>query len=119
MIEEIIMSVQQHRSAAALIKSLCANYDGGNCLLLSYWEFTPCPQVRKQSLICKYFRDAVLPADKLLHAQIMGGEGVKGCEVCGKPFRAVSNRARYCEKCTKEQRTKATRERVRKHRGTL
>jgi hypothetical protein len=113
------MSEKQRRNASVLIKEACANHDSGYCLLLSDYDYEPCPQLHSNSLICKYFRDAVLPMDKLLHAQIMGSESVKGCEICGEPFRAVSPRAKYCEKCSKARRQKATRERVRKHRSIM
>ena len=106
----IHMSETQKRGAVALIKSSCCNHWDGNCLLLDDGEEQACPQLISHSLICKYFRDAVLPVDKLLHAQIMGTESVKGCEVCGKPFRATGSRAKYCERCAKIQRNKRQRE---------
>ena len=77
--------------------------------MISEYDYEPCPQLASNSLICKYFRDAVLPYNKLLHAQIMGHECVRGCEVCGKTFRAVNNRAKFCERCTKIERNKRQR----------
>ena len=47
-----------------LIRRLCANYDGGNCLPLDDGEGCVCVQMISYSLLCKYFRRAVLPADK-------------------------------------------------------
>lgn len=29
----------------------------------------------------------------------MGQGGVKTCAACGRPFRAVANRAKYCDGC--------------------
>ena len=46
-----------------LIRRLCANYDGGNCLPLDDDEGCVCVQMISYSLLCKYFRRAVLPAD--------------------------------------------------------
>ena len=51
-----------------LIRRLCANYDGGNCLPLDDGEGCVCVQTISYSLLCKYFRRAVLPADKVLCA---------------------------------------------------
>ena len=51
-----------------LIRRLCANYDGGNCLPLDDGEGCVCVQMISYSLLCKYFRRAVLPADKALYA---------------------------------------------------
>ena len=53
-----------------LIRRLCANYDGGNCLPLDDGEGCVCVQTISYSLLCKYFRRAVLPADKVLCADI-------------------------------------------------
>ena len=110
----IRMSAQQFRQAGALIKSLCCNYDGstGGCLLLDRGEVVKCPQLITQSLVCKYFRDVLLEdkAAKSLKAEIMGEDHVKTCQVCGKPFRAVSNRAKYCAGCSQKMRLKRQRE---------
>ena len=50
-----------------LIRRLCANYDGGNCMPLDDGEGCVCVQMISYSLLCKYFRRAVLPADKALY----------------------------------------------------
>ena len=46
----------------------------------------------------------------------MGHDGVRTCQVCGRPFRAVSNRAKYCEACSKAMRRKKDAERKREKR---
>jgi len=107
------MLKQQHRSAVTLIKDECPNYAYGQCLPLD----TPCPQCIRFSLICKWFRAAVLPQDKPLHAAIMGGDGVKECAVCHRLFRAVSNRAKYCSECSTRERKKHEAARLRKRRA--
>ena len=48
----------------------CCNYDCGNCLLLDNGEECVCPQSITYSLICKWFRAAVLPLDAGLCAAL-------------------------------------------------
>ena len=57
------LTPKQRQRANALIKRLCANYDNGNCLALDDGEPCACVQSISYSLLCKYFRSAVLPAD--------------------------------------------------------
>ena len=56
------MTYQQYRTARRLVHE-CCNYDCGNCLLLDDGEECTCPQSITYSLICKWFRAAVLPLD--------------------------------------------------------
>ena len=109
----ITMSKTQQRGAVALIREECCNYMQGLCIALE----TPCPQCHSDSLIYKWFAEAVLPLDKALHAAIMGGDGVKKCAVCSRPFRAISNRALYCSECALQQRKKHEAARLRKRRA--
>ena len=53
------MTYQQCRAARRLVRE-CCNYDCGNCLLLDDGEECVCPQGISYSLICKWFRTAVL-----------------------------------------------------------
>ena len=55
-----------------LVRRLCANCDeDGNCLLLEDDEKQRCVQlISRYGLYCKYFKNAVLPADKKLLAEI-------------------------------------------------
>lgn len=92
------MTPGQRRKANALIRKTCCNYDNGNCIALDDGEECACVQSISYSLICKWFVNAVLPTDKVLHAEIMG-EVVKCCAVCGSAFVPRSNRAKYCENC--------------------
>ena len=86
------MNSQQYTKACTLIKNICANFDNptGLCLPLD----TKCPQMITSSLVCKYFRDVLLEdkEGQLLKAQIFQDDSVKKCEVCGRAFRALSNR---------------------------
>ena len=115
MIKELIMmSDKRHRSACALTRNLCSNYDRstGGCLLLDRGEIVQCPQMITQSLVCRFFRDVLLEDrdGRALKAEIMGDDHLKSCAVCGQPFRAISNRAKYCARCSK----KMERERISK-----
>ena len=92
------MTGRQRYRANALIKKLCANYIDGNCLLLDDGESCVCVQSISYSLLCKYFRNAVLPADPVLEAEILGTHPEK-CVSCGKPIIKKGNRKKYCEKC--------------------
>ena len=117
----IRMSDKQHRNACALIRNLCSNYDRstGGCLLLDRGEIVQCPQMITQSLVCRFFRDVLLKDrdGKALQAEIMGDDHLKSCAVCGQPFRAISNRAKYCVRCSKKVKNRQTAERMRKYRG--
>ena len=110
------MDEGQFRRVKKLIRRLCANCDSGDCLLLD--DGDPCPQMVSPTLICKYFRAAVLPTDRELCAEIMGGvHSWKRCAVCGGRFLAKGNRALYCGPCAQKERRRKTRDRVRRHRG--
>ena len=79
------ISDKRRRQINRLVKAECCNYQQGNCLLLDDGEPVSCPQLISGSLSCRWFRDAVLPIDKELHAEIMGQTALKKCSVCGQP----------------------------------
>ena len=58
------LTPQQSRKANALIKKTCCNCMGGNCILLDDGDECVCPQLISYSLLCRWFQNAVLPADK-------------------------------------------------------
>lgn len=95
------MTPKQRQRANALIKRLCANYDGGNCLLLDDGEPCVCVQSISYSLLCKYFRNAVLSAEPLLEAEILGTRPDR-CVACGTPITKRNNKKKYCEKCAEK-----------------
>lgn len=67
------MTEAQLRRARRLIRSLCANCDHGSCLLLDDgYDPCACPQMLTCSVLCRYFRTAVLPGDRELYREIMG-----------------------------------------------
>ncbi len=49
------------------------------------------------SLLCRWFRAAVLPLDESLEADLLHQKAQKRCTVCGQPFLPGSNRAKYCK----------------------
>ena len=112
------MNYQQYRTARRLLNS-CCNYDCGNCLLLDDGEECVCPQSITYSLICKWFRAAVLPSDIGLCAALLYRDRMKRCVICGSVYLPKSNRAKYCPDCAKQERRHKTRERVRRHRADM
>ena len=62
-----------------LIETHCANHDeDGNCLLLDDGEPHRCVQrICMHGIYCNYFKDAVLPAFKTLHEEIMKNNNLK------------------------------------------
>ena len=98
---EILRLTPSQRSRCnRLIKRLCANYDYGNCLLLDDGEPCVCPQTISYSLLCRYFHNAVLPAEKELYADIFR-QRTYHCVECGAVFVPNSNRQKYCLSCSK------------------
>ena len=96
------MDHKQLRRAKKLIRKLCCNYDHGNCLALDDGEPCVCVQGISYSLLCNWFRNAVLPADHELLADVMRERPGKCCAVCGKPVYSSSNRAKYCPDCARK-----------------
>ena len=67
------MNEGQARRVKRLIRRLCANHDGGFCLLLDDGAPCVCPQSITNALVCRYFKAAVLPADLERYGEIMAG----------------------------------------------
>lgn len=112
------MTEAQFRKAKKLIRALCANFDNGNCLLLDDgYDPHVCPQSISYSLLCKYFRAAVLPADRELFVEIMKSDGLRRCAECGAAFAAESKNALYCKACAAQRTRRKKREWAQKSRG--
>ncbi len=107
------MNYQQYRTARKLVHS-CCNYDCGNCLLLDDGEECVCVQSITYSLICKWFRAAVLPLDAGLCAALFYRDRMKPCTICGSYYVPKSNWAKYCPDCAVIARKKKEAERQRK-----
>lgn len=102
--------------AYALIRRECCNLDGdGYCLPLD----TKCPQMISESIVCKWFRNAVLPLDKELDAVLNNAANMKKCERCRRLFVPTSNRAKYCVECAGEVRRAKEARRKREARASV
>lgn len=66
------------RSVRGLTKR-CCNFLAGECLLLD----GVCPQYISHSLLCRWFRRAVLPQQPKLEQAILSLKKLRRCEVCG------------------------------------
>ena len=83
-----VMDYRQYRRMRKLVHE-CCNYDNGNCIALDNGEECVCVQSISYSLLCKWFRSAVLPLDKSLETVLLFRDELKRCSVCGQPFRPV------------------------------
>ena len=86
----------QLRSVRGLTKR-CCNFLDGDCLLLD----GVCPQHISRSLLCRWFRRAVLPQRPKLEQAILSPKKLRRCKVCGTGILARSGRAKYCPACAK------------------
>jgi hypothetical protein len=115
------MTPQQRKRAHILIRKICCNYDGGNCLLLDDGESCVCVQSISYSVNCKFFR-RVLLEDKeglSLKAEIFKDAASKRCLVCGVAFQSKSNHAKYCADCAKQIQKRQKAEHARKRRSRV
>ena len=109
----------QSRKVNALVKKECCNCIDGNCILLDDGDECVCPQLISYSLLCKWFRAAVLPADRLLYAELYQAEDKRRCAVCGASFASTSNNVKYCHACRKRITNRQAAERMRKRRALV
>ena len=110
------LTPRQSRRVNALVKKSCCNCDGGNCILLDDGDTCVCPQLISYSLLCKWFRAAVLPADKELYAELYRTDDMRKCTECGASFASKSNSVKYCPDCRKQITRRQAVERMRKKR---
>ena len=109
----------QAAHAAAKPESQCPCKTGVLQLLLDDGEECVCPQLISYSLLCKWFRIAVLPGDKLLYAELYKTEDRKKCTECGAFFASRSNHVKYCPDCRKRITNRQAAERMRKRRALV
>lgn len=95
----IQMTPKQRIRANRLIRRMCANFMDGECVCLD----CECPQIISYSLLCKYFKRAVLPLDKELEAGIMKNSIEHRCDDCGIPIEKTGNKKRYCVRCSRKR----------------
>ena len=111
-----VMDYRQYRRARRLVHE-CCNYDGGNCIALDDGEECVCVQSISYSLLCRWFRAAVLPLDKELETALFHRLEAKRCAVCGALFTPGSNRAKYCPECAGRMKRIKAAQRKRKQRA--
>lgn len=95
------MDYRQHRRARRLVHE-CCNYDEGNCLLLDDGEPCVCVQSISFSLMCHWFRVAVLPLDGELAAALLCRGSRKRCAVCAgrmKKIKAAERKRKQRQRC--------------------
>lgn len=109
------MDYRQYRRARRLVQE-CCNYDNGQCIALDEGDGCVCVQSISHSLLCRWFRAAVLPLDKELETELLYRAESKKCAVCGSLFLPGSNRAKYCPECAVRMKRKHAAERKRKQR---
>ena len=109
------MDYQQYRATRRLVHE-CCNYEGGNCLALDNGDPCVCVQSISRSVLCKWFRAAVLPLDAALYAALFPRRSAKRCIECKVLFVPGSNRAKYCPDCAKRMKRLRAAERKRKQR---
>ena len=118
MTSEIIrISESQLSKVRKLIRKRCCNFDKGSCLLLDFAECSTCPQWVSCSLICVWFRDAVLPSDRSLASELLRIHPAGFCKHCGKPLFQRKPNQKYCDRCAvivrREKEARRQRERYR------
>ena len=115
----IKITPKQSKKINALIKKLCCNYVDGNCLLLDDGEEHSCVQcISRYGIYCNYFKNAVLPVDEGLHAEIMKPTDGKRCVLCRQAFASRAKNQRYCPACAAKQKRLKAAERQRRKRAS-
>ena len=113
----IPITPKQSKKINALIRKLCCNYVDGSCLLLDAGEEHACVQcISRYGIYCNYFKNAVLPADRELFAEIMQPSHQKRCKICKSYFVPKAKNQRYCPDCAAVQKRKKAAERQRRKR---
>ena len=109
------LTTKERRAIRRLVTSACANHDSEyGCLALecACYMFTIAFHT---SVLCRYFRAAVLPLDPEL-AAVFTGQPVKPCQRCGRSFPVEGRRAYCSEACAAAALKAGTAARVRRHR---
>ncbi|MBP3361728.1 MAG: cysteine-rich VLP protein [Clostridia bacterium] len=108
----IRLTPDQFHRCKALIKNQCCNFCDGECLLLD----CECPQTITYSLICKWFKNAVLPNNKELYIKLIKPVNTKRCIICGAEYIPKGRNSKYCRNCGKIALNKQKAEYIRKKR---
>lgn len=114
------MSEDQLKSARKLIKQHCCNFQQGSCIALDWSFCNICPQWNSYSLLCKWFRNAVMLNDKnFCHEVLYPNAQKRHCEICKRLFVPTGPNSKYCEACAKEQKTNKARIRKARSRANM
>ena len=95
----------------------CCNYYGGECIARGDRGGWGVGQSISYSLLCRWFRAAVLPLDRELETALFHRLDAKRCAVCGALFTPGSNRAKYCPECAGRMKRINAAQRKRKQRA--
>lgn len=111
------LSRKERAAIRRLVTELCANYDIQDklCLPLD----CPCYMLNKwwTGALCRYFQEAVLPADPALESALTGEDTSlkqKKCPVCKKAYIPTTSQAYCSDSCRAFARRKSERERKRR-----
>ena len=112
------MTPDQLRRAKRLIRNECSNYDAehNECFPLDEGDGCVCVQSISYSLLCRYFRESVLPLDEKLMLELLPSVNTKRCQICGREYLPKSNNTRFCPDCAKKRIREKARERMRRNR---
>ena len=114
------MSEDQLKIARKLIKQHCCNFQQGSCIALDWSFCNICPQWNSYSLLCKWFRNAVMLNDKnFCHEVLYPNAQKRHCEICKRLFVPTGPNSKYCEACAKEQKTNKARIRKARSRANM
>lgn len=109
------LTAREKQRIKKLIVSQCANYDKEyGCLPLD----CDCPMFGicyRGSVLCTWFRDALLPSVPELQV-VFEPQPLKVCRECGKRFQAQGKRVYCSDNCAEAARRKQTAARVHRHR---
>ncbi|MBO5568906.1 MAG: cysteine-rich VLP protein [Clostridia bacterium] len=111
------MKTKLRRACQTQARNECANYYAGFCVHAD----KPCEAAPKAGGICRWFREAVLPANLDLMKEVsqffesMTAEKRKWnlCADCNRPFFPEKQRQIFCPECKKRRRQEQTRKAVR------
>ena len=104
--QTINLTLKQFAEIKTMIKSCCCYCYQGNCLLLDDGDSHTCTQLITPShIICRYFIDAVLPADKTLHRSLINAPTavMLTCSLCGKKTERTGRNQKFCPGCAKKK----------------
>lgn len=100
---------EQCKRVNTLVRRRCCNCDRGNCLLLDDGEANSCVQLICQfGITCSYFKNAVLPSDRELYAEITNDIARKTCVLCHGQFVPRAKNQLYCPDCAAKRKRQRT-----------